>query len=157
MRDLVEARFVDVERLAGAVLHLRDELLRRERRGVAVDRDGADVGARSARDVEDDRGAALRTDERRLGIDRRVEIAGVPEHVLHGDGAVVDGVERKDVAEVEGERAHGAVAVGAAQAFEVDRGDAEVRVEREDDRDAVCRTASNRRGCRGSCRWRRGS
>ena len=111
----VEARFVDVERLAGTVLHLRDDLLRRERRGVAVDGDGADDRLRSARDVEDDRGAALRADERRLRIDGRVEIAGMPEHLLHGDGAVIDGVERKDVAEVEGERAQRAIAVGAAR------------------------------------------
>ena len=40
---------------------------------------------------------------------------------------------------MEGERAHGAVPIGAAQSVEHDRSDAEVRVEREDDGDAVAR------------------
>ena len=61
----------------------------------------------------------------------------MPEHVLNGDGAMIDGVERKDVAEVKRQRAHGAVAVGAAQPFEVDRGNTEIRVEHEDDGRAV--------------------
>ena len=56
----IEACFIDVERFAGTVLHLRDDLLRRERHGVAVDGHGTDDGLRSARDVEDDCGAALR-------------------------------------------------------------------------------------------------
>ena len=89
----IDARFVELELLAWTALHLCDELLRCERRGVAVDDDGADLrrGPRVTWKITVAR--LVCADERRLGIDGRIEIAGAFELFLHGVGAVVDGVQ----------------------------------------------------------------
>ncbi len=129
----VTARVVDAEGASGTAPHLFDELLRRVRRGVAVDDYLTDVRAGAARNVEDDQGLTRSAVEVGLRIDRGVDVAVAAELLLQGHGAPVDGVEREDVAAAEVDVTLGAAAIVAPQTVEVDLSDA--IVERKHDRD----------------------
>ncbi len=76
--------------------------------------------------MERHHGATLLARERRLRIDGRFEISSAGQETLRGLGAVVDGVQRNDIALMNGQLANGVVSIGAGQSIESNFADAVV-------------------------------
>src|SRR5947199_34513 len=84
------------------------------------------------------RSASLRASARTKFFPGPRRISPMSSCVLDGGRAVLDGIEGEDVADVHGELALGAGAIGAAQSLEGDRADAVVEEEAHEDGHAVC-------------------